>query len=124
MGTASFEIFRNEVVRFAHHILPSGGCGGRTLLATFESVHPQQARTILSEQYEIAVRVGLHCAPLAHQALGTLPDGAVRFSLGHFKTLEDVELLSRPSEKSRQKWNLSKTRDLIMLRLHLVCLYL
>lgn len=35
MGTASFEIFRNEAVRFAHHILPSGGRGGGALPATF-----------------------------------------------------------------------------------------
>ena len=35
---------------------------------------------------------GLHCAPLAHQALGTFPDSTVRFSLGYFNTLEDVQL--------------------------------
>jgi selenocysteine lyase/cysteine desulfurase len=69
-----------------------GGCGGRSIPATFESLHPQEAGTILQNQYEISVRVGLHCAPLAHQALGTFPDGTVRFSLGYFNTLEEVQI--------------------------------
>lgn len=69
-----------------------GGCGGRTIPATFESVHPQEAGTLLSQSYDISVRVGLHCAPLAHQALGSFPDGTVRFSLSYFTTLEEVEL--------------------------------
>jgi selenocysteine lyase/cysteine desulfurase len=69
-----------------------GGCGGRSIPATFESLHPQEAGTILQDEYEISVRVGLHCAPLAHQALGTFPDGTVRFSLGYFNTLEEVQV--------------------------------
>lgn len=36
----------------------------------------------------IAVRTGLHCAPLAHQFLGTFPAGTIRFSVGYF-TCED-----------------------------------
>jgi hypothetical protein len=31
----------------------------------------------------IAVRAGLHCAPLAHQSAGTFPSGTVRLSFGH-----------------------------------------
>lgn len=69
-----------------------GGCGNRAIPATFESIHPQQAGTILSEEFEILVRVGLHCAPLAHQALGSFPDGTVRFSMGYFNTPEDVRV--------------------------------
>jgi cysteine desulfurase / selenocysteine lyase len=69
-----------------------GGCGGRAVPAAFESVHPEQAGTILEDEYEISVRVGLHCAPLAHQALGSFPDGTVRFSLGYFNTLEEVRI--------------------------------
>ena len=40
----------------------------------------------------IAVRAGLHCAPLAHEHYGTLEQGAVRISLGAFNTLQDVEV--------------------------------
>jgi selenocysteine lyase/cysteine desulfurase len=31
----------------------------------------------------IAVRAGLHCAPLAHESAGTLETGTVRISFGH-----------------------------------------
>ena len=40
---------------------------------------------------DIAVRGGLHCAPLAHRFLGTLRRGAVRASVGHANTFEEVE---------------------------------
>ncbi len=46
---------------------------------------------ILSEDYEIAVRAGAHCAPRMHQALHTVEQGAVRFSFGWFNTEEEVE---------------------------------
>ena len=69
-----------------------GGCGGRSIPAAFETLHPEEAGTLLEDRYEISVRVGLHCAPLAHKALGTFPDGTVRFSLGYFNTLEEVRL--------------------------------
>lgn len=38
----------------------------------------------------IAVRGGLHCAPLAHKALGTLEQGIVRVSLGMNNTKSDI----------------------------------
>lgn len=41
----------------------------------------------------IAVRSGLHCAPGAHQFLGTLKRGAVRASLSWQNTPDDVEAL-------------------------------
>ncbi len=43
----------------------------------------------------IAVRGGLHCAPGAHRFLGTLRRGAVRASVGHATTFEEVEALLR-----------------------------
>lgn len=45
----------------------------------------------LDADWNIAVRTGLHCAPLAHEALGTTPHGSVRFSFGPFNTNEDVD---------------------------------
>lgn len=45
------------------------------------------------ENRDIAVRSGLHCAPGAHQFLGTLKRGAVRASVGWQNTLEDIEAL-------------------------------
>ena len=45
----------------------------------------------LESKYHIMTRVGLHCAPRAHQTLGTYPEGTVRFSFGYANTYEDVE---------------------------------
>ena len=50
--------------------------------------------TILSEDYEIAVRTGFHCAPYIHDVLGTHEtEGTVRVSVGYFNTISDVEKL-------------------------------
>ncbi len=46
---------------------------------------------ILSEQYDIAVRCGLHCAPLCHDYLGTLSTGAIRTSLSYHNTMAEAE---------------------------------
>ena len=48
---------------------------------------------ILSEQYGICVRSGLHCAPLIHKKLNTLDCGAVRVSLDFNNTFEEVDKL-------------------------------
>lgn len=45
----------------------------------------------LWEDYEIATRPGAHCAPLMHMALGTVDQGAVRFSFSWFNTEEEVD---------------------------------
>lgn len=47
---------------------------------------------LLSKEYNIMTRSGLHCAPSAHKTLGTFPQGTVRFSLSHFNTEEEVKL--------------------------------
>lgn len=39
----------------------------------------------------ISTRAGGHCAPLMHEALGTVEQGAVRFSFGYFNTEEEVD---------------------------------
>ena len=46
---------------------------------------------MLDASFEIAVRPGLHCAPYAHRALGTYPDGTLRLSPGPFNTPEHIE---------------------------------
>ena len=46
----------------------------------------------LSEQYGIATRPGAHCAPLMHKALGTVEQGAVRFSFSHYNTKEEINI--------------------------------
>lgn len=41
--------------------------------------------------YDISTRSGGHCAPLMHKALGTVEQGAVRFSFSHYNTEEEVD---------------------------------
>lgn len=45
----------------------------------------------LFTDYGIATRPGAHCAPLMHQALGTVEQGAVRFSFSHFNSMEEIK---------------------------------
>ncbi len=47
----------------------------------------------LSERSDIAVRSGLHCAPLAHKSMGTIDKGTVRISPSVFTTENDIKLL-------------------------------
>ena len=51
-----------------------------------------QVSDALSEHYGIATRPGAHCAPLMHKALGTVEQGAVRFSFSHYNTKEEIEI--------------------------------
>lgn len=39
----------------------------------------------------VAVRAGLHCAPLAHLSAGTISTGTVRFSASAFNAMQEVE---------------------------------
>ena len=48
---------------------------------------------VLSEK-DIAVRTGLHCAPLGHELLKTAPDGTVRISINYFTSDEDIQALN------------------------------
>lgn len=45
----------------------------------------------LEQQYGVMTRVGLHCASLAHQTLGTYPQGTVRFAFSAANTQEEIE---------------------------------
>ena len=45
----------------------------------------------LLTEYQISTRPGGHCAPLMHEALGTVEQGAVRFSFAHYNTEEEVD---------------------------------
>ena len=46
----------------------------------------------LLTEYGISTRAGGHCAPLMHEALGTVEQGAVRFSFAHSNTEEEVDI--------------------------------
>lgn len=46
---------------------------------------------ILDNDFGIQNRSGLHCAPLAHETIGTYPSGTVRLSIGYFNTLDEMK---------------------------------
>ncbi|WP_017725810.1 aminotransferase class V-fold PLP-dependent enzyme [Halalkalibacterium ligniniphilum] len=58
-----------------------------------EGLDSHEVATILDEHYQIAVRAGLHCAPLAHDTLQTSETGLVRVSFGPYNTAEEVDTL-------------------------------
>ena len=68
-----------------------------------DGMDSSEVANILDTEYDIAVRPGLHCAPLAHKAIGTENLGAVRFGVGPFNKETDiiaaVDALNKISEK-------------------------
>lgn len=58
-----------------------------------EKIPSEELAGILSERFGIAVRGGLHCAPLAHRALGTFPAGLVRASFSPFQGMREAHAL-------------------------------
>jgi len=57
-----------------------------------EGYQPGELSAILEEQFGLLTRPGLHCAPFAHQTLGTFKGGGTtRFSFGPFISLDDIE---------------------------------
>lgn len=65
----------------------------RVGVISIQVVNKDQAEVAaeLEGEYGIMTRVGLHCAPSAHKALGTFPEGTIRFSFGYFNTEEDCD---------------------------------
>ncbi len=57
---------------------------------------------VLSVDYDIAVRGGLHCAPLMHEALGTVDGGLVRASFSHYNSEREIDVLLAALEKIPQ----------------------
>ena len=65
----------------------------RTGVVSIQTLNKElsQAAFELDADYGIQTRVGLHCAPSAHQTLGTYPTGTIRFSFGWFNRETDVD---------------------------------
>ena len=53
----------------------------------------EQVAKYLNDNYGIAVRAGLHCAPLAHKFMNTEDEGVVRVSPSLFTTEKDIKTL-------------------------------
>jgi cysteine desulfurase family protein len=63
-----------------------------TVTVNIEGMEAGDVGIMLDVDFDIATRTGLHCAPLVHEQIGTMPiHGGVRFSIGAFNTEKDVE---------------------------------
>lgn len=69
--------------------LPENGIG--VVSCDFDGYSSSEIGQVISKK--IAIRSGLHCAPLAHKFIGTFPSGTVRFSVSYFNTDHDFEVL-------------------------------
>ena len=56
-----------------------------------DGYRPADLAAALESGFRVQARAGLHCAPGAHRALGTFPEGACRLSLGASSSMEDVD---------------------------------
>ncbi len=73
-----------------YRVFDGGGSGSSVLSMVPLEAEPETLADQLAAQ-GVAVRAGLHCAPLAHITAGTAETGAVRFSASVFNTLAEVE---------------------------------
>jgi cysteine desulfurase family protein len=67
---------------------------------TLDNLAPEEVGMRLDVQHSIAVRTGLHCAPMVHDRLGTTSHGGtIRFSFGPFNDDGDVEAVIEALQK-------------------------
>ncbi|CEH31593.1 cysteine desulfurase [Aneurinibacillus migulanus] len=67
-----------------------------------EGVDASELAYILDQEYNIAVRAGFHCTPLAHETAGTSDTGAVRVSFGYFNEEEDIDILIKALQEIKE----------------------
>ncbi|MDD2898883.1 MAG: aminotransferase class V-fold PLP-dependent enzyme [Desulfuromonadaceae bacterium] len=81
--------------------IPSERCS--VLSFTADGIDTALLAVELDHVFDIAVRAGLHCAPRAHQTLGTYPGGTLRVSPGCFTTSEEIDFFTDAVVQSVRK---------------------
>jgi len=62
------------------------------LTFNIDGMEASDVGTLIDVEHNIACRIGLHCAPLVHEQLGTAKiHGSVRFGIGPFNTEEHIQ---------------------------------
>ncbi len=100
-GLAVEELSRLESVVL---YLPSPGIHHGVVSFNLTGLPPRETASLLDRVYNIKVRDGLHCAPEAHRAVGTFPEGTVRASFGIFNTEEEVSYLAQALSEIAQSF--------------------
>lgn len=65
--------------------------------------YPSEQTAAALDTHGIAVRAGLHCAPMAHRHFGTLEQGTVRLAPSAFSTMEQVQYICEVFSKITEK---------------------
>lgn len=88
------ERFREEAAAIPGVRILGGGADGRCAIVALNvgEVDSGEVAFRLNSEFGVCTRAGAHCAPLMHEALGTVEQGAVRFSFSYLNTDEEVEL--------------------------------
>lgn len=58
---------------------------------TINHLSSSDVSTILSDNFNICTRSGLHCAPLVHKYYSTTKNGMTRISISYFNTLKEIK---------------------------------
>ena len=96
-GTGSILIEGVSHLHGAVFTVPSDRIEGGTFLCAaamtggelyLRGLEREQMGAVLAER-GVAVRAGMHCAPLAHDSAGTLKTGTIRLSVSDLNTLEE-----------------------------------
>lgn len=82
------EMKKNSKIKIYGPAAIKDRCG--VVPVNIEDIDSSEVAFRLDTDYGIAVRPGLHCAPLAHKTIGTEKTGAVRFSVGPFNKKSDI----------------------------------
>ncbi len=87
---------RNILLRYPGVVLYAPDYRGGIISFNLEGIPPERAAEYFDSR-GICMRAGLHCAPSAHESLGSLFSfgGTLRMSFGVFNTLHELDLFER-----------------------------
>jgi cysteine desulfurase / selenocysteine lyase len=102
-GLENIRVFKHELIKRLHEglreikgikIYSKNDLNNNSGIASFnlEDIESTEISYVLDKVYGIASRAGLHCAPIAHETLGTIGSGVVRLSTGCFNTINEINL--------------------------------
>ncbi|HEY9061158.1 MAG TPA: aminotransferase class V-fold PLP-dependent enzyme [Pseudobacteroides sp.] len=102
-GIDNIKARKHELVKTLHEGAEEIGCvkiyskndpksNSGIVAMNFNGIDSTEVSYVLDKVYNIATRAGLHCSLMAHQTLGTVKSGIVRFSPGPFNTLDEIDI--------------------------------
>ncbi len=111
-GVTSIRKAELEVIKYAlerlkalEHLTLYGSGNADDTVGVFalnvKGYEPSVVAHTLDIEHGIMVRSGLHCAPLAHESIGTLDGGALRASIGYTTTKHEIDVFIDALEKLR-----------------------